>query len=269
MTTGGTSATGGNPTTGGTATTGGAAGTGGAATGGTGTGGTAGCGVCVVHRYSFGGTGTTVTDSVGTAHGTAMNTTLASGSVALAGTTSDQYVELPASVLSGLTNATFEVWVTWSAGAAWQRIFDFGDNDGTGAGSQGANGLTYLFLSPKAVNNTGHLRVAYTLSGPTGETKIDAPAALPSGAIAHVAVVVDQTASSLALYVNGAASGSATLSSPLASINNLNNWIGRSQFSSDPEFAGSVQEFRVYGVARTAAQIQASYTAGPDALPAN
>jgi hypothetical protein len=172
-------------------------------------------------------------------------------------------------VLTGLTNATFEAWVTWGAGAAWQRIFDFGDNDGTGAGSQGANGLTYFFLSPKAVNNSGHLRVAYTLSGPSGETKIDAAAALPSGAIAHVAVVVDQTASTLALYLNGAASGSTTLSSPLSSINNVNNWLGRSQFSTDPEFAGSIQEFRVYGVARTAAQIQASYSAGPDALPAN
>jgi hypothetical protein len=236
--------------------------TGGAAAGG-------GCGVCVVHRYSFTGSGTTVTDSVGTSHGTARNTTLASGAVALAGTTSDQYVQLPASVFSGLTNATFEAWVTWNAGAAWQRIFDFGDNDGTAAGSQGPNGLTYFFLSPKAVNNTGVLRVAYTLDGPDAETTVDATAALPSGVLAHVAVVVDSAASTLALYVNGAASGSTALSSPLSSINNENNWLGRSQFASDPEFGGSLQEFRVYSVARSAAQVQASYTAGPDALPAN
>jgi hypothetical protein len=223
----------------------------------------------VVHRYSFAGSGAIVTDSVGTAHGTAQNTTLASGSVALAGTTSDQYVSLPQSVLAGLTNATFEAWVTWSGGNAWQRIFDFGDNDGAGAGSQGANGVSYLFLSPKAVSNTGKLRVAYTTSGPTGEVMIDAATALPSGAMAHVAVVVDQTGSTLSLYLNGAVSGSAALSSPLSSINNVNNWLGRSQFTPDPEFAGSMQEFRVYSVARSAAQIQASFTAGPDALPAN
>jgi hypothetical protein len=222
-----------------------------------------------VHRYSFADAGTAVTDSVGTAHGTAVNTTVAAGAVALAGTTTDQYVELPASVLSGLSNATFEAWVTWNAGAAWQRIFDFGDNDGAGAGSQGTNGVTYFFLSPKAVDNSGHLRVAYSLSGPTGETKLDATVALPSGATAHVAVVVDQIASTLALYLNGAARGSTALSSPLASINNINNWLGRSQFAGDPEFGGNVQEFRVYGVARTATQVQASYSAGPDALPAN
>jgi hypothetical protein len=54
--------------------------------------GTCGCGapdnlpLCLRHRYSFDGTGTTATDSVGGANGTVLNTTLAGdGTVVLAG----------------------------------------------------------------------------------------------------------------------------------------------------------------------------------------
>jgi hypothetical protein len=198
-----------------------------------------------------------------------VNTTLASGAVPLSGTTSDQYVDLPPAILSGLTNATFEAWVTWTGGSAWQRIFDFGDNDGTTAGAQGPNGTNYLFLSPKAVNSSGKLRVAYTLSGPSGEVLIDAASALPSGARAHVAVVVDDEADTLALYMNGASAGSVALTTPLASIDNANNWLGRSQFQPDPEFGGQIHEFRIYSSARTSTQIQASFSAGPDTLPTN
>jgi hypothetical protein len=53
----------------------------------------------------------------------------------------------------------------------------------------------------------------------------------------------------------------------IANISAAHNWLGRSQFAADPEFAGSISEFRVYGSARTAAQIQASYMAGENTVP--
>src|SRR6266542_1829695 len=50
----------------------------------------------LVHRYSFDGTGTVATDSVGAAHGTVVNAELAGdGTVVLDGASSDQYVDLP------------------------------------------------------------------------------------------------------------------------------------------------------------------------------
>jgi hypothetical protein len=222
-----------------------------------------------VHRYSFGGSGTTATDSIGAANGTVVNATLQSGGVTLSGGTSDQYVNLPTTLLSGLKSATFEVWVTWSGGAAWQRIFDFGDNNGTGPGNQGGLGTSYLFLTPRALNSSGVLRVAYSLDGPAEETGVNADAALPASTMAHVAVVVDDAAGTLELYVDGASAGQATLAGTLADLNVENSWLGRSQFSGDPEFGGIIHEFRIYAAARTAAQLRASYSAGPDTPPAN
>jgi hypothetical protein len=53
----------------------------------------------------------------------------------------------------------------------------------------------------------------------------------------------------------------------LTRLNDVNNWIGRSQWTFDDEFQGTVSEFRIYGGARSAQQIAAESTAGPDALP--
>src|SRR5262249_25592199 len=83
----------------------------------------------------------------------------------------------------------------------------------------------------------------------------------------HIAVVVDGTTKFMSLYQNGAFLGQIALgTTTLGGLNDVNNWLGRSQFTPDPEFAGSINEFRIYSSARTAAQIMASFTAGPDAL---
>jgi hypothetical protein len=119
------------------------------------------------------------------------------------------------------------------------------------------------------VNNSGRLRVAYSISGNSAETLIDAPAALATGTMVHLAVVVDSTAGTLALYQNGASVGSAALANTMSSITMTNAWLGRSQYTPDPEFAGTIHEFRIYGGARTSAQIQASHAAGPDTAPSN
>jgi len=69
--------------------------------------------------------------------------------------------------------------------------------------------------------------------------------------------------------MNGAQVASGTLNSAdhLASITDINNWLGRSQFSQDPEFGGSHDEFRIYNRALSPAQIQGSFDAGPDPGP--
>jgi hypothetical protein len=50
----------------------------------------------------------------------------------------------------------------------------------------------------------------------------------------------------------------------LASINNVNSWLGRSNYNVDPELNGVLHEVRMYRTALSAAQIHASYLAGPD-----
>lgn len=220
----------------------------------------------LLHRYSFDGSGTEARDTKGTDHGTIVNTTITgTGSLLLSGTTSDQYVDLGAGLVSGLTDATFEVWTTWNGGNAWQRIFDFG-NSTNGAGMQG-NGETYLFLTPNgAPSGTRTLRAIFTTDGTGGETVAAGPAALPTGAISHIAVVFDDTNDTLTLYLNGVSTASATsFTGQLSTLIDENVWLGRSNYSADPEYGGTLHEFRIYDAALNAAQVQTSFASGPDA----
>jgi hypothetical protein len=233
----------------------------------------------LVHRYSFSGTDTTAMDSVGTAHGTINGGTQGSGVVTLTGGTSDQYVQLPASVLDNLSTATFEAWATWTGGNNnWQRIWDFGTSD-AGDGAQGATntGSPYFFFTPRATttsnpnctNATASMpRVAITGMGPMNEDCAFGTAAFPMSALTHVAVVIDATPT-MTLYIGGnAVGGPVTLNYGIANVaGHTNNWLGRSQFSNDTEYAGTISEFRIYNSARSTAQISASATAGPDSVP--
>jgi hypothetical protein len=89
---------------------------------------------------------------------------------------------------------------------------------------------------------------------------------LPSGAISHIAVVFDDTNDLLSLYLNGASVASETdFTGQLSMIEDMNMWLGRSNYSGDPEYGGSLHEFRIYDAALNAAQLQTSFAAGPDA----
>jgi hypothetical protein len=225
--------------------------------------------LCLRHRYSFSGAGTVASDSAGTDDGTIVNTTLAgNGTLVLAGGVTEQYVNLPANIISRLgASATIETWVNWTgAGAPWQRIFDFGSSE-LPAGQQGT-GVTYLFVAPSTASTT-HLRAAFTTAGPAQERTANGPTSLPFGAPSHIALVIDGPAQTLTLYQNGAQVDVPipTLDTTLALLNDVNNWIGRSQFAADEEFQGVVDEVRIYSAARSAQQIAAEFSAGPDTLP--
>jgi hypothetical protein len=235
--------------------------------------GTCGCGapddlpLCLRHRYSFGGTGTTATDSVGGADGLVLNTTLAGdGTVVLAGVDTVQYVDLPNGIVSSIgPSATLEVWASWTGvGGTWQRVFDFGSSD-LAEDTQG-NGATYLFVTPNN-GTTTFARTAFTNGSTAAERFVEAPAAMPTGVLVHFAVVVDGAARTLTLYQDGVLIGSVdTVDISLSRLNDVNNWIGRSQWTFDDEFQGTVSEFRIYGGARSAEQIAAEFAAGPDAV---
>lgn len=236
--------------------------------------GACGCGapddltLCLRHRYSFDGEGTTLVDRVGDADGALLNTTLTgTGNLAIAGGASEQYVVLPSGIISALgPSATIEAWVSWTgAGGSWQRIFDFGSSD-AGPGLQG-NGATYLFLTPSNGTDTS-LRTAMTNAGLGAETFVTSAAPLPFPERVHVAVVVDGPAQTLSLYLQGVLLGrQPTAAITLARLNDIDNYIGRSQWVFDEEFQGVYDEFRIYSAALSRQQLGASVAAGPDELP--
>jgi hypothetical protein len=225
----------------------------------------------LVHRYDFEGNGTAVTDRVGTAHGTVegggtLATLDGKGVVNLGGGAAGAYVDLPNHLLSTLTNATLEAWVTWGGGDPWQRIFDFGDSTDAEPEDNPANGNSYLFLTPMTdAGSGGTLRAVYSLSGgaATAETRAQGSQAMPQ-VLSQVVVVVNAAGGTLQVFLDGQPSGQQTFTGSLAQINDVNVWLGRSQYNADVELSGTFHDFRIYDAALTAAQIQASFAAGPD-----
>jgi hypothetical protein len=229
----------------------------------------------LIHRYSFDGEGTTAVDSKFAAHGLVLGTKLSgTGALALAGGRSGEYVDLPNRIVSGLHDATFEAWLTWNgtgtAGGVWQRIFDFGNS------SQGedvpAGGTSYLFLTTASAKDTGRglppaIRLVYSDNGVDAEQICQGPAPFPIGMATHVAVVIDATAETMSIFQDGALLSECPLAQPLSAIDDVNNWLGHSNFSADDDLAGSYDEFRIYAAALTAAELKSSFKAGPDAKP--
>jgi len=221
-------------------------------------------GAALVHRYSFNGTGSRVTDSVGTAHGTVVNAQLSgAGTVVLAGGTSDQYVDLPDHILSTLTSATLEIWVTWTGGNNNQRILDFGSNQQSG---NNYVAVTTVIISPNsAPDGTPRLRTSYSHDASSSSTFVDAASTLPTGSMQQIVAVFNGQTSTLSMYLNGALQSQTTGLGSLSLIDDSNNWLGKSQYTGDPGFAGTYHEFRIYDAPLTAAQVQAVYAAGQNA----
>jgi hypothetical protein len=217
----------------------------------------------LAHRYSFEGpSGTTfVADSVGTANGTLIGGGTLSGDGKLMLFGANGYVDLPNGIISSLSNVTLEAWLTWNGGNQWQRIFDFGSNSG-GENGQGT-GLTYLLLTPRSGGNVMHFGITTNSAG--GELSADALQILPSGQPVHVAVFYDFLAGTSGVFLNGQRIATGVASVPLNQINDVNVWLGKSQWN-DPYFNGQFDEFRIYNGALSDQQLAASYAAGPDAL---
>ena len=212
----------------------------------------------LVHRYAFDGTGTVAFDDVGGAHGQIINAELTGRGQLDLDRALEEYVDLPNGIISVLQSATFEAWVVWAAPEPtqfWERIFDFGVS--TAGEDLRDQGQSYLFLAP------AQFRTAYKNLASNGEILIDARDPFPMAELAHVAVVVDEPGQELRLYLNALEQGRVALAQPLATVQDVNNWLGRSQFARDTRFGGSFLEFRVYAAALLATELADSRSLGP------
>jgi len=145
-----------------------------------------------LHRYSFSEKGgANVTDSIG---GVAWNGTLPNGGTLTNGqltlnSSSSQYADLPAGIVSTLSNFTISVWVKLNSVVNWTRIFDFGNST-----------TVYMFLSPQNGSN-GRVRYAITTGGSSGEQQINGSSGLSVGFWHFIAVTLN--GSTGILYVDG------------------------------------------------------------------
>jgi|GEM_PF-6348566 len=154
------------------------------------------------------------------------------------------YVDLPiGSLISSLTDSTFATWVNWSGtGGIWQRVFDFGSSTNVN-----------MFLTP--TNDEGRMCFAITTGGEGAEDQTTATAPLATG-WHHVAVTMDAVDRTHTLYIDGqvAATKTAARYTPSSLGRTTQNWLGKSQYA-DPYFKGSLDDFRIYRRAMSAAEI--------------
>jgi hypothetical protein len=215
----------------------------------------------LIHRYNFSQAGTNVRDARGSADATIVGASAAGGKVTFDGS-SAAYVDLPNGMISALQDASFEVWLEWGGGVVWQRILDFGISD-KGEDNQGLYPPTYLYLTPSDGQSGNGLRAAFTSNGINNEVSVRASKPLAVGSEQHLVLVVDDSNDELRLYLNGSLAAMNGFIGKLSSLNDVNNWLGRSNFLDGP-LKGSIEEFRVYDVALDAALVEASHGFGPN-----
>lgn len=141
---------------------------------------------------------------------------------------STTYIQLPDGITEGVTDFTMSAWVKFKQLSGWQRIFDFGG----GTSNYAFLGLPY---------SSSDLRAAVKANGGT-EWNMTASGVMKADEWIHVALT--QKGDVRTLYVNG----EAVLTAEDASYtldemgSTTQNYIGRSQFSSDPYFDGYLDE---------------------------
>ncbi len=150
---------------------------------------------------------------------------------------------LPSLGTSPFGTCTLESWVYLTAHQDWQKVVDLSSN--------GADGVYITFSQGRPV--------FHVMSGGaiTGGVMPDTP--VPLNAWTHLAAVI-RADLSMALYVNGALVK--TSSGFIAPVNRSTCFIGKSSDAAHPLFAGSIADVRVWSVARTQAEIQASMPVG-------
>lgn len=158
------------------------------------------------------------------------------GAISLNG--SSDYVQISPRV-GDSSEWSFAGWVFWNGGGDWQRIFDLG-----------ADTSHYLFLTPRAAG----AGLRFAINTGSGEQQLNAPA-LATGVWTHLAVTLKNGVGKL--FVNGTALvTNAALSHRPVNVGTRFNYLGRSQFPSDPLFFGRFDDFRFQPSALTDAQVR-------------
>ncbi|HEY8960737.1 MAG TPA: LamG-like jellyroll fold domain-containing protein, partial [Luteolibacter sp.] len=198
------------------------------------------------------------------------------------------YIDLPNGIVSSKTDFSLEIWATPVSVKNWQRLFDFGRTNLSGnAAAQGAGAAAGEILSTATVApgttsssddfmlaiNRGTTadtqRFAARLNGGT-ELQSDTGAGLGTSESHFVVTFQDGVGSygsnggRMTWYRNGTQVTTLDVNFHLNSIEDVNNWLGRSQFAGDSNANVRYNEVRVYDHAMTPAEISASFNAGAD-----
>jgi hypothetical protein len=246
--------------------------------------------VGLTHRYSF---TAGANDSVGTAHGTLQGVATVGGGALnfnnpnhAAPAPGRGYLSLPASILPTSGSVTIEQWFTFGPSGYSTQAFSF--RNAPGARSTGQF-LMHTISTPLPANppggpNTGGSHITqglYGWGGPPPATYahhttpglgVQGGGYVDDGLAHMAATVIDAAAGTLSYYVyrvsDGLGGHQQTIPAIPLSFYSFNEaFLGRSAWDVDNYINGTVDEFRIYNRAKTAAEIAADFAAGPNIVP--
>ena len=220
----------------------------------------------VVRRWSFNQAaasapaGTVVTDSV---TGSALATVQGSGATFTgsglrlpggAAGSGAAYLQLPSGLVSAYTDVTIEIWATPLSTQNWARLLDL--NNGTSA---------YLTLSTATGSGLGTQRFESIVGGST--VSLDSGLPTTPGVARHYAITYASNGAGggrWTWYRDGDAVAWLDVAYALSAFPDLNNWLGRSPYSSDAFAHCEYAEVRVSDVALSRDEVFAHYALGPN-----
>ncbi|HEX2476450.1 MAG TPA: LamG-like jellyroll fold domain-containing protein [Lacipirellulaceae bacterium] len=247
----------------------------------------------LTNKYTF--NDNTANDSIGGQHGTVVDRTgisrFVGGTFDMTGNNgagSNQdfvnnpnavgaFIDLPNGIISSAVNngdfgeVSLEIWLTTQQNRNWAEAYSFGVSVG---GENMANeGDTYVALIPQSGIATPDFR-ATTRDGTVDQEVplIGSASPLPAGVKHHVVYALNHNDTTAGpngtgrLYLNGTEVGNAQIATFLDTINDVNNWLGRSQWP-DPLYDGTIDEFRIYSHALDQSEVTASFNTGPEPSP--
>lgn len=173
--------------------------------------------------------------------------------------TAGTYVDLPAGIISNYDGVTIEAWASFGNEPTWAYLFAFGDTDPYGDGENG------FWFTPHS-NFSDYRLLLSDATGQSDEYVVSEPGFLDGETMQQVVAEIDlDNGSYEALYVNGVKLGERSdVPFGQAALHDAHSYIGKSAYSWDPAFVGSVNEVRVYAGRMTAAEAAASYALGPN-----
>ena len=160
------------------------------------------------------------------------------------------YVNLPSTGLDNFTNGfSAGVWVYPTSTASYQRFFDFGN---------GAN-VDNIFLS--RYGTTNQLTFAVTKSG-TQTQYNTTNAVIDLNTWQYFSVTVT-SGGVLTLYKNGVSVGTETKAGYVpGNVTRKYNYVGKSNWSTDPLYSGQMGDLSVWNTALTSTQVSTGFSTG-------
>ena len=192
------------------------------------------------------------------------------------------YLNLPNGIISSKTNLTVEIWAAPVSAQFFQPLFDFGrmNHAGDGAGAAGEWTGTTGAVPPTSetsdgiallINRTTDLSTQRQGSRINGGTPLYLDSNLPTtaGTTYHYVLTFQDTVNggTVSWYRNGVLVTSGAVPFHLSEIEDVNNWIGRSQWNILSNAHAAYDEVRIYDHAFTPAEAASSFTTGANPAP--